>query len=81
MHIFSYRLQMKSKYSKNKKGAHKVQPRLSLMFFITLWNLLWSTNAQIYFFEIITKQNVADSDVIYVSVLFLGTNQNLCIIS
>ena len=29
----------------------------------------------------ITKQNVADSDVIYVSVLFPGTNQNLCIIS
>ena len=78
MHLFSNRWQMTSKWGKNKKVAHEVQPSVSLMFLphfdilcdlllnrrTATWNLFVLYNKELKY----TEKSFND-DVIYMSVL------------
>ena len=46
MHLFSNRLQMTSKYGKNKKVAHEAIAECVTDVLTTFWRLLWSITEQ-----------------------------------
>ena len=78
MRLFSNRSQMTSKWGKNKKVAHKVQPSVSLMFlphFDILCDLLLNRRTAtwnlfvLYNKELKYKEKSFNDDVIYMSVL------------